>query len=214
MVKASEELPQLLVANLSRELILSVAEALEAGARRAFSSTKGMARGHRASALGGMRHFEMNETFHDALTACDASPSKLVGNKIILGRTGIFQLGRANISVRDPWARMRRSKSRLNSAMINEQIELATRPDLFQPAPLITEGLVLFVAYFAEAPSPQQETPFRIEVAIPDKSLKSWLYQESVEKVLSYFEPTVPQEDKVKPTLKKGVKKQNDSGEQ
>ena len=108
MTREPSKLEKLVVQNVSRDLILAGAEALEAGAIRAYKATVHLERGHRASGLGQMRHFCMNETFNTALTVAGAAPTPLVGNRLVVGRAGMFQIARLNVSTANPWPRLRR----------------------------------------------------------------------------------------------------------
>lgn len=102
-------IPDLLVQNIDRDLILAIEESLMVGALRAYECSKNMQFGHRPSVLGQMRHFHMNETFHRALEAKNASPTAIRGNEIVTGHSGIFTLARVNTSVN--WRNISRSKN-------------------------------------------------------------------------------------------------------
>ena len=57
----------LLVDCISRELVMAVEDALNAGAERAFEASRGADPGHLPHVLGQNRHFQMNEAYHRAL---------------------------------------------------------------------------------------------------------------------------------------------------
>ncbi|WP_224248030.1 hypothetical protein [Hyalangium gracile] len=211
------EIPDLLVAHLPRELVLSVADALEDGAGMAYPAVQKVDVRHRSSALGQMRHFFMNERFAEALAVADASPSDLRGNEVVVGTKGIFRLSRFNIS-KGPWYNARRSLSRRALAEANRAIEQIVRPSLplWPPEP-ITAATAFFVGVFSGNLRVSPEKPLDVVLAVPDHSMRTWLFQESVSTFVSRYtiepssgiEASSPnasssgQEDKAHPVLKK-----------
>lgn len=81
---AKETIPDLLVKNIPRDLIMGIEEALEIGAQRAYTASLGMDDGHLSSVVGQLRHFHMNESFQRALTISGAEPSPIRGNSIVI----------------------------------------------------------------------------------------------------------------------------------
>lgn len=204
---SSDAIANLLVENLSRDLVLTAEELLEAGAIRAFALAKGMDDGHLPSVVGTLRHFQMNQGFHAALLGNLANPTPIRGNSLIVGRSGLFQIGRFNIN-QGPWHNARRSKQRRVMAEANKAIEPLVMGDMFSEEAALPPATasVFFVGIFS--PSVKQgERPISIEVAVPDKEMKGWLFHEPVEVFVRRYVKQPVQVDNALPTLKvkKGV---------
>lgn len=204
-----DTIPDLLQQNISKELLMSVEDALRVGAQRAYFAAEGMNRGHIASVMGQMRHFHMNESFHVALTNCDAQPSDLRGNKIVCGRSGIISLARFNSSM-GTWNNGRRSLTRKQMSLVNQAIEPLVLGDLFNDYKPASDITAFFVATFSGSIHVQPELPLSIHLAVPDKTMHGWLFKETVQEFLERYK-TAPeiQPDYAKPTLKKQRKPQN-----
>lgn len=196
---------ELIMQNLPRDLLLGIEEGLNVGAARALSAAKGMHTGHVKHAVGQMRSFHMNETFNDALIAGGANPTPIKGNSLVIGRSGMLTLSRFNVSART-WHNGRRSAMRRQLAQANQAIEQLVQPGLFSPTP-ITEATVFFVASFSGSMSFEPEAPQTIYIAVPDKNMKSWIFQEPLDRFCSrYFEGESPvQPDMAQPKLKPAV---------
>jgi hypothetical protein len=202
----------LLVRDLSRELVLGLEEAALVGAQRAYDAARGIAKGHWASAIGQLRHFHMNESFHLALTTSHASPSPLRSNQIVTGRAGIFNLARFNIK-HGEWISGRRSETRKQMARANAAIEPLIQPSLFsdhQEEP--SQAVAFIVASFAKQPDSQPEVPISVEIAVPDRHMQSWLFREPVDAFIKRYEhqPAAKQDDLAIPKLKKHIGKRQD----
>jgi hypothetical protein len=203
-------IPALLVKNISRELILSVEEALDIGAERAFSAAVGMDDGHLPHVVGTLRHFHMNETFHTALVVNNSSPSPIKGNGVVTGRTGIFTVARFNIP-EGFWINGRRSKTRRQMSYANKAIEPLVQPELFNNYETPTEATVFFVSCFSRSLHIHPTRPVSIDIAVPDREMRGWLFRESVSEFLKrYDQAPVKQSDLAVPKLKNNIKKQKD----
>lgn len=204
MALIKESIPNLLVQNIPRDLILGVEDSLNAGAQRGHAAAKPVHRGHRAHAVGQMRHFNMNEAFHSALEFAGANPSPIRGNSVITGTSGIFTLGRFNIS-EGIWNSGRRSQLRRQLSEANKSIEPLVQHHLFEQYVIATQATVFFVACFA-GKREQPETPASIQIAVPDHNMKDWLFRESLHTFLQRYEQQpADQHDRAKPRLKAGV---------
>lgn len=190
----------LLVANIPREMPLAMEELLEAGARRAHAAAKGMADGHLAHVIGQMRHFHMNEGFAAALEGLGAQPTPIRGNRLVVGTAGIFRVGRFNIT-QGPWYNARRSVQRKMLAEANLHLEPLVLGDLYEQPKPITQGSAFFVCVFSSSVT-RGEVPMSIEIAVPDSSMKGWLFRESLGRFLLRYNQATVQADKAKPTLK------------
>jgi hypothetical protein len=199
-----ETIPSLLVRNLPRDLILSIEEALIVGDQRGHTAAKGMNSGHRANALGQMRHFHMNEAFHGALKSAGANPPPIKGNGVITGTVGIFTIGRFNIS-HGIWNSGRRSQLRKQLSEANRSIEPLVQHSLFEQYIPATQATAFFVACFS-GKRDQSDAAICVQIAVPDREMKGWLFRESLGMFLQRYEkqPAV-QQDRAKPKLKVGV---------
>ena len=196
-------IPELLVSSLPIDLVTGIEEGLPVGAQRAYASARGMEEGHLPAIVGHMRHFHMNETFHRSLTINQANPSPLCGNKVVVGRSGIFSLARFNIH-EGYWANYRRSLTRKQLSAANKSIEPLVQPELFSSYTPATKATVFFVAVFAGSLSVSPEAPTSIQIAVPDSQMKSWLFREPISSFLErYSQVQDAQRDLAVPRLKK-----------
>lgn len=200
----------LLVANLTREVVMGVEDALEAGARRAFSAASGMDEGHLPHVVGQLRHFHMNEAFHRALAANQASPSAIKGNGLVAGRSGMLTLARFNIP-QGFWINGRRSHTRRQMALANAALEPLVQPELFSTYQPPSDAVAFFVACFSGNLNFQPECPVSIQIAVPSRDMRGWLFKEPLNDFFKRYEaPAVTQTDLAVPKLKKGQSKQQD----
>lgn len=205
-----ETIPGLLIKNLTRELVLGVEEALHVGAQRAYASSHGMDEGHLPHVVGQLRHFHMNEAFQRALTTAGASPSQIQGNGIVTGRNGVFTLARFNIP-EGFWINGRRSQTRRQMSFANKAIEPLVQPDMFGDYQPPADAVAFFVACFSRSLSIQPESPVSIQIAVPDREMRGWLFREPVSTFVKRFDQLpIGQQDLARPTLKKNVGKRQD----
>ncbi|MDC6379925.1 hypothetical protein BW687_007015 [Pseudomonas graminis] len=197
-------IPELLVQNVPRDLVMGAEDAFEVGALRAYLLTKDMDRNHRKNALGQMRAFQMNESFEEALRAADALYTPLNGNGVVVGQSGIFKFSRLNMSssFRN---NIRRGAIRRQLAEANQAMTQLVQPSLFAQEP-ITAGTFFFVACFSGSLAYQPEKPLQIHIAVPDAEMKGWLFHEPVSKFLTRYDQAAQQQpDLAKPKLKPGL---------
>ena len=197
----------LLVQHIPRDLIMGVEDALLIGAQRGTSAGSGMNPGHRSHAVGQMRHFHMNETFRDALEAAGTNPTQIKGNRVVTAKSGIFALGRFNIS-NGVWNNGRRSRTRREMAMANMSIEPLVTPDLFDAYQPVTKATVFFVGVFDLSVQDTAAVPLSIDIAVPDHELKEWLFRMPITQFLTLYESqniTDEQPDLAVPLLKPGI---------
>lgn len=208
----TDSVPALLLRNISRSLVMGIEEALGAGAQRAFGAAKGMDDGHLPHVVGQLRHFHMNESFHRALTVSDASPTGIRGNSIVTGRAGVFKLARFNIP-EGFWINGRRSHTRRQMSSANRAIEPLVQPELFAAYVPPTEAVAFFVSCFSGSVHTQPESPTSIQIAVPDRYMRGWLFREPLsEFVRRYDQVPEAQADLAKPKLKKNIGKQGKDG--
>ncbi len=195
----------LLVQNLPKDLLMGIQEGLPIGAQRAHQIAVEMKEGHRASVMGHLRHFQMNEVFHEALEAAGAAPNAIRGNGVVIGRSGIFSIGRFNVSG-GIWNNAKRSRTRREMSEANRVIELLRFPDLFDPPQPVEHAVVFFVACFSGSLKIQPEAPLQMDIAVPDSAMKGWIFREPLPTFLLRYEVPVPaQEDGAVPKLKKKI---------
>ncbi|WP_198972162.1 alpha/beta hydrolase [Xylophilus sp. ASV27] len=205
-----ESIPGLLVRNLSRELVLGIEEALLVGAQRAYAAAHGMNEGHLAHAVGQQRHFHMNEAFQRALATAGASPTPISGNTIVTGRCGIFTLARFNIPD-GFWINSRRSKTRRQMSFANRAMEPLVQPELFSDFQLPADAVAFFAACFSGSIHVQPAAPISIQIAVPDREMRGWLFREDVGDFVKRFDQASSgQRDMARPTLKKNINKRQD----
>lgn len=197
-----DTIEDLLTRNINRELVMAIDDGLYAGAARAFNASSGIADGHKAHALGQLRHFHMNEAFHRALEANSGLPTPLKGNSVIQGKSGIFDIARFNVS-QGIWNSAKRSKTRKQMSKANRSLLPLIQPDIFETYTTPSCGAIFFVSVF----SGLNDAPNSIHIAVPDEHMESWLFREPIYTFLQRYEaPIVVQEDLAVPKLKRAVK--------
>ena len=205
---SSDTIPGLLVENVTRELVLAVEDGLIVGARRAFVSSKDMAQGHRPSVVGQLRHFHMNETFHQSLESVGVISSPIKGNALVTGTSGMFKLARFNIK-EGLWVNARRSQTRKHMSMANRAIEPLVQPGFFDDYRRPDEAVAFFVGIFSGAPA---ESPSSIDIAVPNRDMTGWLFREPLSAFLERYEAVVKQQDLAQPKLKAHVRRRRKDG--
>jgi len=208
----SETIPGLILKNIPRDVVMGVEEALTVGAQRAYAGARGMDDGHLPHVVGQLRHFHMNELFQRALAMGGISTSLIRGNGIVTGRSGIFTVARFNIP-EGYWINGRRSNTRRQLSMANRSIEPLVQPDLFDDYTPASEAVIFFVACFSRGKKNIPETPVSIQIAVPDKEMRDWLFRESLDAFINrYSQESAPQHDLAIPKLKKNIGKQDKDG--
>lgn len=210
---AEKTIPDLLMRNIPREVIMGIEEALVVGAQRAYVAARGMDDGHLPSVVGQLRHFHMNESFQRALAVNNASPSPIRGNAIVTGQAGAFTLARFNIK-EGLWVNGRRSQTRRQMSMANKAIEPLVQPELFAGYEPPSEAVAFFVACFSGSLHVQPESPVSIQIAVPDRYMQGWLFREPIEMFVMRYDqkPVSQQDDLAMPKLKKNIGKQDKDG--
>lgn len=209
--QSPDSIPGLLQRSLPRALVMAVEESLAVGAQRAHAASKGMHEGHLPHVVGQLRHFHMNEAFHRALTMGEASPTAIRGNGIVSGRSGVFTLARFNIPD-GFWINGRRSHTRRQMSFANKAIEPLVQPELFDQYIAPADAVAFFVACFSGSLHIQPESPVSIQIAVPDRHMRGWLFKEPLSAFLQRYEQKpAAQDDLAKPKLKK-IKKQGNDG--
>ncbi len=180
---------------------MGINESLYAGAERAYVRAKHDATGHRASILGNMRHWCMNEEFYKSLLANGCSPSPLKGNNLVTGKSGIFNIGRINDN-NVSWNNLTRAKTRQRLAEHNSFIESLVQPSLFENPKNIPTATVFFLARFSGNFAEQPESPLSIELVVPSPDMRAWLFREEIGLFLKRYEQVVTQSDNAFTKLK------------
>lgn len=207
-----DSIQNLLLHNIPREVVMAVEDALTVGAQRAYAASHGMDEGHLPHVVGHLRHFHMNESFHRAMMVGNASPSAIRGNGIVTGRAGIFTLSRFNIPT-GFWINGRRSNTRRQMSAANKAIEPLVQPELFNDYQTPSDAVAFFVACFSGSLQNQPEAPVSIQIAVPNRDMRGWLFREDVGVFLKRYEqPAATQDDHAIPKLKKNIGKQDKDG--
>ena len=207
-----DTIPDLLLRNVPRDLVLGIEDALGAGAERAFGSAKGMDEGHLPHVVGQLRHFNMNEAFYRALAGGDAAPTAIRGNGLVTGRTGVFTLARFNIP-EGFWINGRRSQTRRQMAFANMAIEPLVQPELFGQYQPPADAVAFFVACFSGSLQVRPEEPTSIQIAVPDRHMRGWLFREPLDLFVKRYDARQPsQADLAVPKLKKNMGKKDMGG--
>jgi hypothetical protein len=184
---------------------LAVEEAFTVGAQRAYAAAEGMEEGHLPHVVGQLRHFHMNEAFHRALAANNAHPTPIRGSSIITGPTGLFTIARFN-SRDNLWINARRSQTRRQMSEANRAVEPLVQPELFGIYEPPTKAIVFFVACFADSLRIQPDAPVSIQIAVPDRNMKRWLFKDPLDRfVQRYDQASALQNDLARPKLKKNL---------
>ncbi len=197
---SNDAVAALLMSNIPRDFVLSADELLSAGAKRAWSASAEMHKGHRPSVLGQLRHFHMNEEFSAGLEAAGANPSPIRGNTVVTGTLGIFSIGRFNIKV-GVKNNGGRSKTRREMSLANRAVEPLVQPGLFGDVEQITQATVFFVGTFGNS-----DVPLSIDIAVPDKNMQGWLFRESLQIFANRYGVVADQPDNAVPKLKVQIK--------
>lgn len=211
-----EALEQLIVQNVPRDALMACEDAYHSGDAKARTQASGFAQGHRPSAVGSVKHFYINESFHEALLAHGADPTPLRGTRLVVGRWGIFHVARLNVPGHQ-WVNLRRSATRKKLAEINQSIERKyVQRDLFNEASDTAAGTIFILGVMDGVDANGVAQLTQVKLALPAPNMKSWLYMKSLTEFLSLYEQTntAEQPDNAKPKLKTQPKKQtgNDEG--
>lgn len=206
----TDTIPDLLLRNIPRNVLMAVEEGLTVGAGRAYAAARGMDEGHLPHIVGQLRHFHMNEAFHRALAANEAAPSPIRGSGVVTGRTGVTTLARFNAR-EGVWNSGKRSQTRRQMSLANASIEPLVQPELFREYVPPADAVVFFVACFANTLHISPEAPVSIQLAVPDRFMQRWLFKESLSSFVErYGVAPAQQSDAAIPKLKKNLNKQQD----
>jgi len=213
-----EELEQLIVRHVPRDALMACEDAYHNGDTKGRGHASDFAMGHRPSAAGQVKHFYLNEAFHEALLAHGADPTPLRGTQLVVGRWGIFNVARLNVPGHQ-WVNLRRSATRKKLAEINRAIQgKYVQGDLFNEASEPTGGTIFILGVMDGLDANGIAQLTQVVLALPAPEMKSWLYRKSVKEFLSLYDQAnvAEQPDNAKPILKTQPKKQtgNDQGNQ
>lgn len=211
------ELEKLVIQHIPRDALMACEDAYYGGDVKGRMQSAAFDLGHRPSAAGQVKHFYINEAFHEALQAHGGEPTPLRGTRLVVGRFGVFNVARLNVPGHK-WVNLKRSATRQKLAELNHVIDRKyVQGDLFSgERETVTAGtiFVLGVVDGIDANGIAQLT--QVMVALPSPDMKSWLYISSMADFLKLYDQTdtVVQPDNAQPKLKAQPKKQtgNDQG--
>jgi hypothetical protein len=202
MTPNPDSIAALLIANVPRDLVMGVEDAFAAGALQAFGLTKEVSKKQRKTALGYMRHIQMNERFSDLLEASNAELISSQGNRVIVGVAGMFKFARLNMSTTN-WNSPTRSTTRRELAEANEAMSQLVQPSLFGSQD-VTSGAFFFVARFSGSLHQHPEKPLQVYIAVPNPKMDGWLFREPLSQFLDRYDAAPKQADNATVKLKAG----------
>lgn len=214
-----KELEQLIISHIPRDVLMACEDAYYDGDSKGRLQASDFAPGHRPSAGGHVKHFHINEAFHEALLAHGADPTPLRGTKLVVGRLGAFNIARVNVPSHK-WVNLGRSSTRKALAELNRSIEREfVQGDLFSIAPggaIPSVGTIFIVGVMDGVDANGLAQLTDVMLALPAPNMKSWLYKKSIDEFLALYDhlDSVAQPDNAQPKLKTHPKKQtgNDQG--
>lgn len=210
------ELEQLIMAHVPRDVLMACEDAYYNGDNKARAQASAFAKGHLPSAAGQIKHFYINESFHEALLAHGAEPTPLRGTQIVIGKLGIFNIVRLNVPGHK-WVNLKKSATRARLAGLNEDIKRKfVQPDLFAASSEPTGGTIFIIGIMDGTDANGISQLTQVQLALPAPDMKSWLYTREINDFLSLYDQAdnIVQPDNALPKLKRQPKKQtgNDQG--
>jgi len=201
-----------------RDLFMACEDAYYSGDEKGRVQSSTFIKGHRPSAAGQIKHFRINEAFYEALKAQGAEPSALKGTKLVIGRSGMFNVARLNVPSHK-WVNLGRSATRKKLAELNASISRKyVQRDFFTDAVEPTGGTLFIVGVMDAVDENGIAQLSEVMLALPAPDMKSWIYRKSISNFVNLYDrvDTIVQLDNALPTLKKQIKKQtgNDQGNQ
>jgi hypothetical protein len=95
----------------------------------------------------------------------------------------------------------------------NKAIEPLVQPELFDEYTSPSDAVAFFVACFSGSLHIQPDSPVSIQIAVPDREMRGWLFKEALNAFLQRYEQKpVLQDDLAKPKLKIITKHSNEGG--
>lgn len=212
MTNAKDEIIELLVNNLPKQLVIGIRDGIYVASTRAYEKSKDNHEGHRPYALGLQRHIELNEVLHEIFEANGCSPLKLCSNKIVEAQSGILTIAKETYSG-SKWQKAFNSVRKQTLIAENKHIETKVQPDLFSSSSVIPKATVFVVCQYSGSLTQSPDAPIKIELVVPSASAngKSWIFHEEINTFLAHYEPKVHQIDKAMSKLKKGIIKKDGS---
>lgn len=199
------QLEKLIVANIAKDAFMAFEDAYRDGDRRGREYGARFASGHRRSAGGQDKHFALNETMFVALEAHGANPTALRGNRVVVGRLGIFNVARLNVPGHK-WVDLRRGKTRPQLAKVNTAMERRyVQSDLFAKQDGDISEATLFILGVMDGLDENGLSQLTtVMVALPAPDLRSWLYIKPLSNILALYDipELVAQPDNAKPVLR------------
>ena len=206
------ELEQLIINNVPRDALMACEDAYYGGDEKGRMHSAIFSLGHRPSAAGQVKHFHVNEAFHEALQAHGGEPSPLRGTRLVIGRLGIFNIARLNVAGHK-WVNLNRGATRKKLAELNQVIEQKyVQGDFFTGDREVTRGTIFILGVVDGIDTNGIAQLTQVMVALPAPDMKSWLYRSTMAEVLKLYDQlnVVGQPDNAQPKLKKQPKKKTD----
>ena len=204
--------------NIPRDALMALEDAHWAADKKCNQHASRLFDGsHRSTGAGYIRHLFNNENFHEVLTVLGANPPPLRGNRLVVGKIGIFNISRLNVPGHK-WLKKKGSKTREILAQVNKVIERNyVHGDFFEESKPVAEGTV-FILGLMDGWNIEANIPAltQVMIAVPSPDMESWLYIKPIKSFLKLYDlpENNKQRDGAVPKLKVQTKKQtgNDQG--
>lgn len=199
--KLSSAIPREFLLALERLVPHALAEAVAHGTR--------FHQGHRPTAIGFARHLLLNEVVAQGLDEAGIPHPPLRGNAIVFGRVGVVTLARVHMG-KVQWDNARRSKNKVRLCRPNARAKKLVNPDLFEGEISIDEPVEMTAFILTEGGGAGQLVGIHIVVTDENMDLRNPVFREDLHHFLQRYQVRQDVEDRVKPKLKKNVKKLHD----
>ena len=204
-MSGAEKIGQLLSSSVPKDFWLHV-EARYLGALDAARQFGAQAApGHRASVVGTLRHFQLNEAFAAAFEDVGLEYVPVRGNRIVTGVAGPVTMARVHLN-KGPWDNSKRSAGKRKLCERNVEVKQLIQPDFLKSDTYNVQNVTVFLLSVGDGSA---EEPANLFVVVPDEEmdLRNPLFLEPLGVFLQrYAVQDVPQ-DAAHPRLKPGIKK-------
>lgn len=207
--KGQKELGKLIAQHIPRDTLMALEDAYFDGDKKGRLKGRTFAHGHKRSAAGAIKHFDTNENFYEALLAHGANPTPLRGNRLVIGRLGIFNIVRMNVP-NHKWTDLHRGKTRQTLAGVNADIQRKyIQGDFFTKSRNVGEATLFFLGVMDGQDEHGLAQLTQCMVALPAPDMQSWLYLKTMAEFIEVYDnkPEGSQIDNAVPKLKEAQPK-------
>lgn len=212
-MSSKEKIGKILADSIPRDLLLTFESLVPKALERARSIGGGFNPGHRRSVVGHNRHFALQEAFDAACNEACVAHNPLRGNRAIVGKSGIATILRLHL-VEGKWDNSKRSKAKRKHCEPNRKVAEMIQRDIFDTASDEVE-LDSITAFLLTQGGGSEHSPVQTYVVVTsdEMDLRSPVFVEPVAVFLRRYQQVQGLTDNAQPTLKKGIKRQEDKGE-